>query len=89
MRNCMRCGVEMVEDLTVSGEVDPAGLRVSRGGVDYQAPLLVDHYQVLVLVYHVQGDVLGLQGQLLRGGEKYVIALPGGAAVVLFQGLAL
>ena len=33
MRNCLRCGVEMVEDLTVSGEVDPAGLRVTRGGV--------------------------------------------------------
>ena len=33
MRNCVRCGVEMVEELTVSGEVDPAGLRVSRGGV--------------------------------------------------------
>ena len=32
MRNCLRCGVEMVEDLTVSGEVDPAGLRVTRGG---------------------------------------------------------
>ena len=38
MRNCMRCGVEMVEDLTVSGEVDPAGLRVSRGGV-FRDPL--------------------------------------------------
>ena len=36
MRNCMRCGVEMVEDLTVSGEV--AGLRVSRGGV-FRDPL--------------------------------------------------
>ena len=38
MRNCVRCGVEMVEDLTVSGEVDPAGLRVSRGGV-FRDPL--------------------------------------------------
>ena len=38
IRNCLRCGVEMVEDLTVSGEVDPAGLRVSRGGV-FKDPL--------------------------------------------------
>ena len=38
MRNCVRCGVEMAEDLTVSGEVDPAGLRVSRGGV-FKDPL--------------------------------------------------
>ena len=38
MRNCLRCGVEMVEDLTVSGEVDPAGLRVTRGGV-FKDPL--------------------------------------------------
>ena len=33
MRKCLRCGVEMAEDLTVSGQVDPAGLRVCRGGV--------------------------------------------------------
>ena len=38
MRKCIRCGVEMAEDLTVSGEVDPAGLRVSRGGV-FRDPL--------------------------------------------------
>ena len=33
MRKCMRCGHEMLEDLSVSGEIHPEELRVSRYGM--------------------------------------------------------
>ena len=40
--------------------VDQGAVRMAGGGVDHHAHGLVHHDHVFVLVYHVQGDVLGL-----------------------------
>lgn len=33
MRKCIRCGQEMIEDLSVTSEINPSGLRVAQGGM--------------------------------------------------------
>lgn len=69
--------------------VDQGAVRVPRGGMHHQSPLLVDHDQIAVLVDDLQGNVLGLQGQLRRVRQEDVIALPGGTAKILFKGFSV
>ena len=58
-------------------------VRVSRCGVDYQALRFVHHDDVLVLVHHVQRDVLRLQRRLphLRHVHRHRLAAADAAAL--------
>ena len=49
--------------------VDQRAVAVARGGVDHHARGLVDHDHVLVLIDHVQRDVLGQQGAVRGLGQ--------------------
>ena len=68
--------------------VHQRAVRVAGGGVDHQAPGLVHHDHVVILIDHVQGDVLGL-GFGGRGLGQYDLEyVSGGGAVVFPHGRA-
>ena len=50
--------------------VDQGAVRVAGGRMDHQARGLVDHDDVVVLVDHVQGDVLGGAGPSRGAGGR-------------------
>ena len=68
--------------------VHQCAVRVAGGGVDDQSHRLVDHDDVLVLVHHVQRDVLGHDVHRLRVGDVHGEQHPLVRAGVLLEGLA-
>jgi len=69
--------------------VDQGAVRVAGGRMDHQARGLVDHDDVVVLVDHVQGDVLGGQGRLAELGNVHGDRLTAGEAGAFSGGLAV
>ena len=68
--------------------VDQGPVGVARGGMHHQALGLVEDDDVLVLVDHVQGDVLGEELRLLRLRQGHRQGLAAPETVVLGQGFA-
>ena len=68
--------------------VDQGPVGVARGGMHHQALGLVEDDDVLVLVDHVQGDVLGQELRLLDLRQRHRQGLAAPETVVLRQGFA-
>ena len=69
--------------------VDQGAVGVAGGGVDHHAHRLIDLDHVLILIDHLQGDVLGQELHWGGVGNAHGDLVPRLQPVILFQGPAL
>ena len=68
--------------------VDQGAIGVSGSGMDHQPHRLIHHNHVVILVYHVQRDILRHDLHRLRVGKQHLHHHAGGGLGVLFQRLS-